>query len=323
MFDVFFFEAFKEEQEALKKYLPHDVTAGFFENTVQEWEAASVPAPLVSMRTQSVIPEKWMEQISGILTRSTGYDHILRMRKKTSVDVPAGYLPLYCSRSVAEQALLLWMCLLRKLPQQVKQLSQFNRGGLTGTEVRDKTLVTVGVGNIGYEVCCIGRGLGMKVLGVDIIKKYNDIQYVTPEQGVANADIIVCAMNLTDKNRGYFTYELLRRSKPGAVFVNIARGELSPPEPLLRLVKEGHLGGAGIDVYDNESELACTLRSGWNSGSAAIKAYLDLIQQPNVICTPHNAFNTEEAVQRKTVQSVEQVVSFVQTGEFIWKVPGV
>jgi len=319
--DIYFYEAFDEEARLLQKFMPEGIEAGYTWKTIQESGHDSPPARLISLRTQSLIPVQWSGQLQGILSRSTGYDHILRWLAGTNGPVQCGYLPLYCNRSVAKQALTLWMALLRKLPMQIGNFRHFHRDGLTGRENEGKVLMVVGVGNIGYEVVKIGRGLGMEVLGVDIVQKHPDVHYVAPEEGIARADIVVSAMNLTAQNRAYFHYDFLKRAKPGLIFVNIARGELSPSTDLLRLLKEGHLGGIAIDVYDSESELAVSLRAGTSSGNAEVNATLELAKMPNVIMTPHNAFNTLEAVERKSSQSVEQVEHFLRAGAFLWPVP--
>ncbi len=97
-----------------------------------------------------------------------------------------------------------------------------------------------------------------------------DIHLFRLAQGVPQADVIVCAMNLTEENREIFRYEVLKQAKPGAVFVNIARGELSPHNDLLRLLDEGRLGGVALDVYENEAELAVGLRSGSAGGNETV-----------------------------------------------------
>lgn len=74
--DVFFYEAFSEEEEALRRYLPANISAGFMKETIQESGHALPAAALISIRTQSFIPLMWGSHITGILTRSTGYDHI-------------------------------------------------------------------------------------------------------------------------------------------------------------------------------------------------------------------------------------------------------
>jgi len=318
--DVFFYEAFAEEAECLKQFLPREVKAGYTWKTIQEHGATEPAAGLISIRTQSAIPESWAAKLTGILTRSTGYDHILAYLRR-GIDLPCGHLPPYCSRAVAEQAMLLWTALLRNLPGQSEKFTSFNRDGLTGRECEHKTLLVVGVGNIGYEVVRIGRGLGMRVLGVDIVERHPGVQYVTIDEGLAAADIIVCAMNLTALNRHYFNYQRLRQARPGVVFVNVSRGEQAPSADLLRLLDENHLGGVGLDVFNHESELADSLRTGRPSDDQEVAKTLELASRPAVICTPHNAFNTREAVARKSELSVEQIDHFLKHGKFLHSVP--
>jgi D-lactate dehydrogenase len=305
--DVYFYEAFEEETEALRRCLPKDWRVGFTKKTIQETGDAEPPSRLISIRTQSTIPVAWMTKLSGVLSRTTGYDTV------NGLPVPCGYLPLYCSRAVAEQAMLLWMALLRKLPEQIQHFNSFNRDALTGSECAGKKLLVVGVGNIGSEVVKIGQGLGMNVRGVDLVEKYPSATYVSIEEGLPWADIIVCAMNLTPDNVGYFNYTSLKRARRGVFFVNVARGEQAPTADLARLLDEGHLAGLGLDVYENESKLAVSLRAGQGASP--------LLGCPNAILTPHNAFNTQEAVERKAEQSVQQIEQFLKHGKFLWPVP--
>ena len=127
-------------------------------------------------------------------------------------------------------------------------------------------------------------------------------------------------MNLTEENTGYFSYDLFQHAKKGVIFVNIARGEHSPLADLLKLIKEGHLGAVGLDVYENEPSVAVSLRnpSGHQSGEAAIVR--EMMNYPNVIFTPHNAFNTQEAVERKARFTVEQIMYFLEHKDFKLKV---
>ena len=319
--DVFFYEAFAEETEYLQQYLPPGITAGFSRKTVGEHDFAEPPARLISIRTQSTIPASWATKLAGILTRSTGYDHLEKYQGQGNYNLPCGHLPPYCSRAVAEQAMLLWTALLRNLPGQLENFAGFNRDGLTGWECEHKTLLVVGVGNIGYEVVKIGQGLGMKVIGVDIVESHPLVKYVTIDQGLSQADIIVCAMNLTVDNRNYFNYHLLKQARPGVIFVNISRGQQSSAADLLRLLDEDHLGGVGLDVFNHESELANSLRDGRGSDDEEVINTLELAGRPNVICTPHNGFNTHEAISRKAKLSIEQIDHFLRKGEFLRPVP--
>lgn len=319
--DVIFYEAFEEEVKAIKRYLSPDINAMFTWKTIQEYGQKKPAASIISIRTQSVIPDSWAPALKAILSRSTGYDHLTDYKVKTETQAKCGYLPLYCNRAVAEQAMLLWMSLLRKLPLQIKQFRSFQRDGLTGYECEKKTLLVVGVGNIGYEMIRIGRGLGMEVLGVDIEERHDDVSYVEIQDGIAKADIIVSAMNLTEQNRGYFDYLLLKKAKPGVIFVNVARGELSPISDLRRLIEENHLGGVALDVYNHEIDLADALRNNKVSDYPDVTAVLDLADFENVILTPHNAFNTSESVDRKAEQSIRQLESYIKDGQFLWPAP--
>jgi D-lactate dehydrogenase len=321
MLDVFFYEAFEEEDADIRRFLPANIAADYAALTIQESGHAAPPARIISTRTQSIVPVEWAPVIDAILTRSTGYDHLVAYRAIVSAPPAMGYLPLYCQRAVAEQALLMWLALLRRLPQQVAQFQAFHRDGISGGECQGRTLVVVGVGNIGHEVCRIGHALGMKVLGVDLLRKHSDIEYLSIDDALPQADVLVCAMDLNPTSVGYFDMAKWRRVKPGCVFVNISRGELSPSTHLVQALDAGHLAGVGLDVFDHEAALAVALRTRSPVDDAEVAATLELARRPDAICTPHNAFNSIEAVQRKSEQSIEQLVAFLSTGRFIWPVP--
>lgn len=323
MVDAFFYEVFDEEVEAVESRVPPDMTVGFTGDTIQESGHDAPPAPVISIRTQSTIPTTWADGLKGLLSRSTGYNHIQDYMRTNRLSFPCGYLPLYSHRAIAEQALMLWMALLRRLPAQTDQFKTFRRDGLTGYECEGKTLLAVGVGNVGYEIIRIARGLGMHTLGVDIIQQHPDVTYVSIDEGLPQADIVVCAMATTVDNLGYFSYDRLKQARPGVIFVNIARGELSLSTDLLPLIDEKHLGGIGLDVYAQEGELAVSLRSGETSDYPQVKATLELATRPNVILTPHNAFNTHEAVARKAEHSIQQIQHLMDHGVFLWPVPEV
>ena len=317
--NVYFFEAFEEERAALLKYGAESLDAGFTWKTIQEAGMTEPPAPIISVRTQSAIPVDWAPKLKGILTRSTGYDHLSRYRLASGhAELPCGYLPLYCNRTVAEQALLLWMALARKLPVQTRQFKAFNRDGLTGREILGKNLLVIGVGKIGTEIVSIGRGLGMNVKGVDPVHRLDDLEYVSYEDGAPWADIVAVAMKLTPENTGYFTIDRLNCLKQGALLVNVARGEFTPLAAIAEAVKSGRLGGVGLDVYETETKLGPQLREHPENWEGTPLQYL--MDADNVILTPHNAFNTKEAVERKSEQSVRQVTEFLKSGKFIWPI---
>jgi D-lactate dehydrogenase len=320
MIDVYFYEVFEEELRALRQCVGTSFTYAFTEQTVQETGHTEPPARLISIRTQSIIPPSWCTLLDGVLSRSMGYDHLLRYRAEAPKPIPCGYLEEYSARAVAEHAMLLVLSLFRKLPQQMRQFPRFERSGLTGSECQGKRLLVVGVGRIGRHVMEIGAGLGMVVEGVDIVQDKPNVPYISFCDGVGRADAIVSCMNLTDDNVGYFNATSLSEAKRGCVFVNIARGEESPLEDLESLLTSGILGGIGLDVFDQEAALATALRQPRGEASSAASLVQRLLQHPNVIFTPHNAFNSHEAVERKSAMTVEQLVHFLFHRRFLWQI---
>lgn len=321
---AFFYEAFAEEAARLEHYAAAaGLAIAHTPQTVQEAAHDKPPAPLISIRTQSLIPPSWASQLNGILTRSTGYDHLLAYGTAAGAPPPAlGYLPQYCARAVAEQALLLWTALLRRLPKQLAEFDHFRRDHLTGREILGKTMALFGVGNIGYEIWKIATALGVVVRGVDPVRRHPDVAYFSPEEALPEADIIVCAMNLTARNRGYFTLEVLSQARRKPILVNIARGEFTPAAVLEQALNRGLLSGVALDVYNEEAALAPALRSGRpDLLTADNQALLRLRRHSNVMLTPHNAFNTAEAVERKSEQSIQSLLHYRQTGRFLWPVP--
>lgn len=319
--DIMFYEVFKEEAVALKKFLPKNLHAGFTWKTIQEYNSAQLPASLISVRTQSRIPKEWGKKLNGILTRTTGYEHISTFRRAVKWEVPAGYLPDYCARSVAEHAVLMAWALLRKFKIQEEQFGIFKRDGITGHECRGKNLLVVGVGHIGSEVVEIAKGLKMNVQGVDIKKRIKNLKYVSLARGVQWADIIICALPLTPATRGMLNYKSLKSAKSGTLLINISRGEITPLKDLQRLLDEKILGGIGLDVYEEEELLAGYMRGNKMRPSSAVRIALELKDRENVIFTPHNAFNTHEAVERKASDSAKAITSFLKKGKFPDPVP--
>jgi D-lactate dehydrogenase len=323
--DVYFYEAFEEEAGYLKKCLADsglELEAGFTWKTIQEDDYTEPPAPIISIRTQSQIPPCWANGINAVLTRSTGYDHLRKYISDTCSEFQAGYLPLYCSRAVAEHAIMTLFALMRKLVVQRRQFVKFHRDGITGFEIQSKRLLIVGVGNIGYEALKIGRGLEMQVKGVDVDQKHSDVEYVDIEKGLAWADAVICCMNLTEDNRGYFDVDKFSMMQRKPFFVNVARGELASGPEVLKALKAGRIAGASMDVYSDESSLAAVLRDAKPTGdNPDVWSVVEMLERDDVLLTPHNAFNTQESVMRKSAQSIEQLRHLKSQGCFKWPLP--
>jgi D-lactate dehydrogenase len=328
MLSAVFYEAFEEEEKILRNVLPKEFKYLFTWKTIQESGHEVPPAKIISTRTQSRFPVEWADKLTAIITRSTGYDHVADYLLQTRASVAAAYLPEYAARPVAEQALMMWTALLRNLTVQRKSFETFHRDGLTGREIRKRRITVIGVGRIGGEIVDIAHGLKMQVLGVDIkprteMEKQYGLKYVSLKEGLKNADIAVCALPLTELTRGMLNYKTLKAMPGNSIFINVGRGEVSPSQDLLKLSDEGILGGIGLDVYDFEKELASVLRDGTDlsklkpEARKSVTAVLKLMKNQNVILTPHNAFNTEESVERKSLRTAENLAAFLKTGKFL------
>lgn len=318
---VMFYEAFEEEKKAIRKFLPSNICAQFTGKTIQEENEGHPPAELISIRTQSRIPLAWAKSLKGILTRSRGYDHLLTFRRQSGINIVLGCLDDYCARAAAEQAVLMMMALLRKLKKQIKSFTAFSRDGLTGRECRGKNALVVGVGHIGREIVDIANGLRMNVKGVDIVTILKDLEYVSLAEGIKEADVVFCALPLTKETEGLLNYEVFSKAKRGMIFINIARGEISPAKDLKKLFDEGILSGVGLDVYPQEDELARQFRSAAEMSTSFGRAILELSREDHVLFTPHNAFNTVEALEQKALLSVAAITSFLERGIFPCPVP--
>jgi D-lactate dehydrogenase len=318
--DVYFYEAFEEEAELLSSALGRDISCDFTSKTIQESGHSSTPARLLSIRTQSLIPFEWADQIDGILSRSTGYDHLLTYASSSGTRIPLGYLEEYATRAVAEHAIMLTMALMRKLPQQMRQFPSFNRDGLTGVECEGRNLLVVGVGRIGREIVSLAQGVGLVVKGVDIVPDKPEVTYVSKENGVPWADVIVNAMDLTTENRGYFSFDLFSTARRGLLFVNVARGEHSPLAEVEQALAAGRLGGLGLDVFEDEGNFGSALRNEVQPVSPQRSTVERILSYPNVILTPHNAFNSEEALRGKAASTVKQIKFFLKNRDFLWKI---
>jgi D-lactate dehydrogenase len=323
MCDVFFYETFSEERELLERALPARISAGFTGQAVEESVRTAPPARLISIRTQSRLPASWAGELDGVLSRSRGFDHLENYRRQTLTGAALGHLPPYCSRAVAEHALTVTLMLLKHLRRQERQFLSFQRDCLTGRECFGRRAVVVGVGHIGGEIVRLARGVGLEVSGVDTAprpcaKGGPELEYVSLEEGVAAAEIVYCALPLTEETAGRLGYGLFKKFPPGKILVNISRGEITPVEDMKQLLDEGFLAGLAMDVFPQESRLAAELRGEGDPPGAGDPARLvaGLSGRDNVIFTPHNAFNTAESLRRKVQRSVEAVTAFLENGRF-------
>lgn len=217
----------------------------------------------------------------------TGVDHVdLDAARARGIHVSnaAGY----STRSVAELALCMMISLLRNVQQVSERCRQGGtKEGLVGHELGGKTVGIVGVGAIGSLTAELCHAFGCRILGVKrhvTGKEPSHVKFVTLDELLRESDIVSLHCPLTDETRHMIDTACIRQMKPGAILINTARGAIVDSEALADALKDGHLGGAGIDVFETEPPLPPDH---------------PLLHSRNTLVTPHIAFATAESMQKR------------------------
>jgi D-lactate dehydrogenase len=261
-----------------------------------------------------------MPALKIIATRSTGFDHIdMQACRKRGVLV--SNVPTYGENTVAEHTFALILNLTRKIHKAYERTirGDFSIEGLRGTDLYGKTLGVIGTGKIGLHVVRIARGFLMKVLAYDPYPNNQSalilgFDYVPLETLLAESDIVTLHCPLTADNRHMIDAAAIAKMKPGVIIINTARGGLIEPDALLAGLKSGKVGGAGLDVLEAEKairEEAEILTAGYDLDAlkAVVRDHV-MVRMENVIITPHNAFNSVEAITRITETTMQNIAHF-------------
>lgn len=259
-----------------------------------------------------------------IATRSVGFDHIaVEVAKARGIAVVR--VPHYGTRTVAEYAFALMFDLSRSAYRSYVDM-QKNSGlskleSYEGFDLGGKTLGVIGTGFIGRSVCQIARGIGMNVVAFDVAPDESFAQslgftYASLFKVAAASDIVTVHVPLMDATHHLINAAFLEAMKDGSYLINTARGEVVDTQALIAALQSGHLAGAGLDVLEGERELhdeAALLAKG-DDGDIWKTLVADnaLIDMPNVIVTPHIAFNTKEAKQEITDITIANIKRFIE-----------
>ncbi len=227
----------------------------------------------------------------------------MRCAGYNNVDFKAAYqkmhvvrVPAYSPYAVAEHAMALLLSLNRKIHRAYVRTREFNfsLNGLTGFDLHGKTMGVVGTGKIGRVFIDICQGFGMKVIAYDPFPiEASSIQYVSLEELFKESDIISLHCPLTKDTFHMINSDTIQLMKNGIYLVNTSRGALIDSEALLDALKAEKIGGACLDVYEEETEVF------YEDMSYSIihdDVLARIISMPNVIVTSHQAFLTKEAL---------------------------
>ncbi|NLY43223.1 MAG: 2-hydroxyacid dehydrogenase [Clostridiaceae bacterium] len=227
----------------------------------------------------------------------------MRCAGYNNVDFKAAYgkihvvrVPEYSPYAVAEHAMALLLALNRKIHKAYIRTRDFNfsLNGLIGFDLHGKTVGVIGTGKIGRVFIDICNGFGMNVIAYDPYPiKDSGIHYVSLNELFKESDIISLHCPLTKDTFHMINAESIKMMKKGVYIVNTSRGALIDSEALLEALKAEKIGGACLDVYEEETELFYE-----DMSYVVIKddVLARIISMPNVIVTSHQAFLTKEAL---------------------------
>jgi D-lactate dehydrogenase len=258
-----------------------------------------------------------------IATRSTGYDHI-DLDWCAAHGVAVANVPDYGDSTVAEHAFALLLAVARNVVEAVERTrhGNFSQAGLRGFELRGKTLGVVGTGRIGRRAIEIARGFGMTVIAHDLYPDADTASrigfcYADLDEVLAVSDTLTLHVPATPGTASLISDREFGLMRPGAILINTARGNVVDVPALVRALADGRLRAAGLDVLPQEPlirEEAQIFREAWTEGHdlKALVANHVLLRFPNVIVTPHNAYNTESAVRRIIETTLENIEAFAR-----------
>ena len=241
------------------------------------------------------------DALKMIAVAFTGIDHVaLDVCRERGIEVRncAGYSDV----SVAELTLGLTIDVLRKVAEgNTAVRAGQTSAGLMGREICGKTVGIVGTGHIGVTAGKLFRAFGARVLGYARHEHPEateaGIEMVGLDELLAQSDIVSLHLPLNDSTRKSFGAQQIAQMKDGAVLINCARGAIVDNDALADALNAGKVAGASIDVFDMEPP---------------IPASYALTQAKNCIFTPHVAFLTEEAMQRRAKIEFDNVLAYVE-----------
>lgn len=182
--------------------------------------------------------------------------------------------------------------------------------GLVGHDIHGMTVGVIGTGKIGECFARIMHGFGVRLLACDVRQNPNlldlGVEYVDPlPEMMKQCDVVSLHCPLFESTYHMINTETIAAMKQGCILINTSRGGLVCTNALIKGIKSGQLGGAGIDVYENEAEL---FYSDWSSTGIDDDSLKILRSYPNVLITSHQGFLTDKALETIAQVTLENIV---------------
>jgi D-lactate dehydrogenase len=261
---------------------------------------------------EAVLSELAAEGTGLVALRCTGFNNV-DLKAAARLGIKVVRVTEYSPYSVAEHAVALILALNRKIHRAYNRTrdGNFELDGLLGSDLRGRTVGVIGTGRIGRVFAGIMRGFGCELLGHDRFPNpdFERIggRYVPVRELAARSDIVSLHCPLTPETHYLVDAEALALAKPGAILINTSRGGLVDTEAVIAALKSGQLGGLGIDVYEQESDL---FFQDLSSDIIPDDVIQRLVSFPNVIVTGHQAFFTREAIGTICATTIDSITAY-------------
>lgn len=317
-------EAEPWEEVYLRTHL-HGVTPKYIPGTLSDHLSEVADTELLSVFVYSQLTRSALEampKLRFVAIRGTGYDHIdLSACREKGITV--ANVPSYGANTVAEHTFGLILALTRKIHTAYDRTlrGDFSNVGLRGIDLRGRTLGVVGTGNIGRQVVRIAQGFEMRLLLADphpdqAFAKRAHAQYVPIRKLLTQSDIVTLHAPLVPATKHLINAQRLRWMKDGAILINTSRGGLVDTTALVRALATKRLGGAGLDVLEEERSIKeeREILTPHYAQDVNLRTMLEnhsLLHFPNVLITPHNAFNSREAIERILETTVDNIRAYL------------
>lgn len=291
------------------KYYEHKLTP----DTISLAHGCEAVIPFVNdTLDRTVIDGLCQEGIKMIALRCAGYNNVDRDAARGRI--PVVRVPGYSPYAVAEFTMGLLLTLNRKIHKAYFRTRDFNfsLNGLVGFDLHGRTVGVIGTGKIGQIFIRICQGFGMHVLAYDPYPVQDaGFPYVSLEELLAKSDIISLHCPLTKQTRHLINRDTIAQMKDGVYLLNTSRGMLVESESLLDALKNGKIAGAGLDVYEEETEFFFEDRSDTVQRDTLLSL---LVSMPNVVLTSHQAFLTNEALHNIAQVTLDNLDAYFKDG---------
>jgi len=311
------------EKETLKQKFPDALFTDerMTNENVKNYSDIEIISPFINTHLTDTIL-MMLPKLKFITTRSTGYDHI-NIDFTNAHNITVSNVPEYGSHTVAEHTFALILTLTRKINKSIHQVRhlEFDHQNLTGIDIYGKTLGIIGLGKIGMNVLHIAKGFGMKVQVYarhpdEALAQKEGFTYIDLETLLQTSDVITLHVPYSKETHHIINCENLSKIKKGAYLINTARGGLIETQAIVEGLQKDIFSGVGLDVLEEETQMMeeiAILSSQSPTQTLDTKTLLMnhvLLYHPSVIITPHNAFNSHEALMNILETTIENIHSF-------------